>query len=225
MRRIAMLVAPVLMAGCSTLDPEVAQLERFQAAKSRSEWSKIVDEQVSTCRDACARLHAIRGEACLALGMADLAPAAACPPATDERRRLLSCAADEFKKAREASQPGGGALASDALQGIRQGRAQALYCSAELSTVAQGIALADEAQREAQGLGSPQKDLLSGWAALYLARPGAGNDQQRCAQVRRANAFAQSGLIAATDNGMRSRLQRLAQDASGRRATLAGCGG
>lgn len=223
-----LLAALALLAGCQqlgrVLDPDVAQLERYQERRAAGDFRGIVAEPVvAACAadsPACARLQAIRAEACLALAMASRAPGAACPAATGEARAHLACAQAGFAAAMASRAE---RFSRAALEAHRQGRAHAAYCSAELETVTAGVALAREALSLSAGLAPTRRAVIGGAAALYLARPGAGADAVRCARAREASALAEAGLAADPDAEDRAFLTRLASDAAARRATIPGC--
>jgi len=218
----------VLLAACQqvgrVLDPDIAQLERFQEARAAGNLRAIADEPVvAACAagsEACARLNAIRGEACLALAMGARAPGAACPAATPEARADLACAQAGFAAAMASS--AARFTEADKLA-HRQGRAQAAYCRAELETVSAGVPLAREALSLSAGLAPPRRAAIGGSAALYLARPGAGPDAVRCERAREAARLAEAGLAASPEVEERALLIRLAADAAARRATIPGC--
>lgn len=225
---LALAAAVLLAAGCQQVgrvaDPDVAQLERYQAARSEGRLRAIADEPVVACtpdRPACGRLHAIRAEACLGLAMADRAAGAACPAASSAARDDLACAADAYAQAMAAT--GAGFSAADQLA-HRRGRVQALYCRAELDTPARGAAFARDALTLSGPLPPPERDTLGGSAALFLARPGAGADAQRCENAREAARRARAGLAAAQAPEDTALLTRLAADAEARRRTIPGCG-
>jgi hypothetical protein len=218
----------LLLASCQQvgrmLDPDVAQLERYQQARAAGSFRAIADEPVvAACvgdSAACARLQAIRGEACLSLAMAERAPGAACPAASPRARSDLACAQAAFAAA--MASPAGGFTPADALA-HRQGRAQAAYCRAELETVAAGVPHAREALSASSGLAPARRGAIGGSAALYLARPGAGADAVRCERAREAARLAEAGLAANPDVEDRALLTRLVADAAARRATIPGC--
>ncbi|WP_144185628.1 hypothetical protein [Elioraea rosea] len=223
------LAAVVLLAGCQqvgrVLDPDVAQLERYDAARKEGRLRDIANEPVAaSCtaeKQACGRLHAIRAEACLSLALADRAAGAACPAASPSRRADLDCAASEYAAAMASTASG----FTPADQGAhRLGRAQALYCRAELDTVASGVPFARESAQVAAGLPPPKREAIGGSAALFLARPGAGADAVRCERAREAGRLATAGLAANPDAEDRALLSRLASDAATRRASIPGCG-
>ncbi len=230
MRALAALAAALLLlGGCQqvgrVVDPDVAQLERFQAARGEGRLRDIADEPVvASCtpdRPACGRLHAIRAEACLALAMADRAPGAVCPAASSAARDDLGCAADAYAQAMAAT--GAGFSAADRLA-HRRGSVQALYCRAELDPPARGAAFAQRALELSGGLPPPERDTLGGSAALFLARPGAGPDAARCEQALEAARRAREGLGVAQAGDDRALRTRLAADAEARRLSIPGCG-
>jgi hypothetical protein len=194
--RIALLL---LLAACTPmaalLDPPLAQLARWEQASPAA----IAAEPVAcpAGHPACARLHTRRAEACMGLAMAARAPGAACP-GTGEH---LPCAAQSYAAARALTP--GPALAA--------GEAQARLCLAEFlppAEAAQEVSLAAPAIAAAPPGRAP---LLGARAALIAARPGAGNDAQRCAAVR-------AGLRVAPP------ASREARDLALRLATLPDCG-
>lgn len=229
MRRLASLAAALLLvAGCQqvgrVVDPDVAQLERYQAARSEGRLRDIADEPVVACtpdRPACGRLHAIRAEACLALAMGDRAAGAVCPAASSAARDDLTCAAQAYAAAMTAT--GAGFTAADQLA-HRRGRVQALYCRAELDTPARGAGFAREALTLSGPLPQPEREIFAGSAALFLARPGVGSDAQRCENARDAARRARAGLAAAGAPDDHALLTRLAADAEARQRTIPGCG-
>lgn len=227
-RAAGLAAAVALLAACQqlgrVLDPDVAQLERYQARRAAGDLRAIVEEPpVAACAAdslACARLQAIRAEACLALAMASRAPGAACPAATEEARAQLACAQAGFAAAMASR---AWAVAPNDAEAHRQGRAQAAYCRAELETVSAGVAPAREALSLSAGLSPPRRAVIGGAAALYLARPGAGADAVRCERAREASRLAEAGLAAGPEVEDRAFLTRLAADAAARRATIPGC--
>lgn len=224
----ALLALLVLLAACQplgrVLDPEVAQLERYRTWRAAGNLRAIADEPVvETCATdsaPCARLQAMRAEACLALAMAARAPGAACPAATPQARADLACARAGFAAAMASASAG--FSSADALA-HRQGRAQAAYCGAELETVPSGVALAREALSLSAGLPPAGRAAIGGSAALYLARPGAGVDALRCERAREAARLAEAGLDAAPGVEEGVLLARIRADAAARRATIRGC--
>lgn len=160
-------LALVLLAGCApvaaVLDPPLEQLARWEAAPDAA----IVAEAVRCPpgHPACFRLHARRGEACLAQALAARAPGAACPARPDH----LDCAVQGHAAAR--------ALWPDTR--LAAGEAQAALCLAELSG---NRAMAQRAAAAAREAGQP---LLMARAALALARPPAP-PAERCALARAA---------------------------------------
>lgn len=211
------LVLPLLaLAACDLLDAPVAQLDRFEQARREGRLAAIAEEPVPAgCTgEACARLHAIRAEACLALALADRAPGAACPGPSEEVRARLDCAAAGYAAAGPAP-------------AFRAGRAQALLCRAELAAPDEAAALARTARSAAEPAGDARLALLAGRAALLEARGG------DCDAGRAAGRLAAGGLTHAPDavlthapdGAMRAALARLAADAAARRATIPGCGG
>lgn len=229
MMRFPLLALALLLASCQqvgrVVDPDVAQLERFQTARSENRLRDIANEPVvASCtpdKPACGRLNAIRAEACLTLALAERAPGVACPPASSAARDDLACASEGYAAAMAATNAG--FSAADQLA-HRQGRAQALYCRAELGTVSAGVPLAREAADVAAGLPPPRRQAIGGSAALFLARPGAGADAVRCERAREAARAARDGLAANPGAEDRALLTRLATDAEARRATIPGCG-
>lgn len=226
---MALAAAALLAGACQQLgrmvDPDVAQLERYQTARAEGQLRAIADEPVvASCapdRPACGRLHAIRAEACLTLAMADRAPGAVCPAASSAARDDLACAAEAYAAAMAAT--AAGFTAADEVA-HRRGRVQALYCRAEFDTVARGVPFAREAFTLSGPLPVTERATLGGSAALFLARPGAGSDATRCENAREAARRAREGLAAAQAPDDRAALTRLASDAEVRRLSIPGCG-
>lgn len=224
MTRALIPAVALLLAACEpigrVLDPDVAQLARYQEAASRGDHAAIADEPVVPCTagsPACARLHAIRAEACLLRAMAARAPGAFCPAPTAASD--LACADQNYKAALAMAE---GFTAADRAA-HRRGLVQALLCRAESGTVAAGVAPAREALALAAGLAPPEREAMSAAAALFLARPGAGADSARCAHARDALRHARAGLETAPYDATAPLLRRLAADAALRRATIPGC--
>lgn len=67
--RGAGLTLALLLAGCSAIDPETAQLERFKELGSAQRHDLIAGEDVQCAKDGevCRQLHLIKGDACFAL--------------------------------------------------------------------------------------------------------------------------------------------------------------
>ena len=189
----------LLLAGCTPmaamLDPPLAQLARWESAGP-----DVIAAEPVACppgHAACARLHARRAEACMGLAMASRAPGAACPGTAEH----LPCAADSYAAARaHTSSP---ALAA--------GEAQARLCLAEwLPPAEAGRELALAAPAIAA---SPPRRaaVLGARAALIAARPGAGQDSQRCAAALAGLRLAPPG-------------SREAANLARRQASIPGCG-
>jgi len=177
------------------LDPPLAQLARWESASA----AEIAAEPVACPpgHAACARLHTRHAEACMGLAMAGRAPGAACPAA----REHLPCAAQSHAAAR--------ALSPSAV--LAANEAQARLCLAELMAPGGG---AVEAARAAPAIAAapPQRmPLLAARAALIAARPGAGDDSQRCAAALAGLRLAPPG-------------SREAADLARRQASIPGCG-
>lgn len=189
----------LLLAGCAPmaamLDPPLAQLARWEGASP----SDIAAEPVAcpAGHAACARLHARRAEACMGLAMASRAPGAACPAT----RQHLPCAVEAYAAAR--------ALTPNAT--LAAGEAQSRLCLAEWLAPAEA---AQEAALAAPAIAAsppPRAALLGARAALIAARPGAGQDSQRCAATL-------AGLRLAPP------ASREATDLARRQASIPGCG-
>jgi len=177
----------LLLAGCmpvaALLDPPLSQLARWESASPAA----IAAEPVACPpgHAACARLHTRRAEACMGLAMASRAPGAACPAAHEH----LPCAAEAYAAART--------LSSSPV--LAANEAQARLCLAELMPPPAGAA---EAARAAPAIAAapPQRmPLLAARAALIAARPGAGNDSQRCAATLAGLRLAPPGSREAAD--------------------------
>ena len=87
-----------------------------------------------------------------------------------------------------------GSLPPEAKVKIKELHAHALYCLAEnASTIEQGTALVRQSAAQATGLPRPDALFWQAMSQLYLARPGAGSDVQRCAAARSAERSRQCG--------------------------------
>jgi hypothetical protein len=215
--------ALVWCSGCSA--GSTAQLDKYQTWEKTEDFKSIVDTPVVSCSpsdEACGRLHAIHADACLQLAMKDRAPGAACPRSDPEIRNMLDCAATEYSAAQQAA--ASAKFTSDQLAIQSANRAGALYCDAELQdTVSAGAALALEAKLEADKASEPQRQLIGGRAALYLAKPGVGDDPSRCKNANEAERQAAAGLNVAGDAAARSALERLQSDANMRMQQIPNC--
>lgn len=162
------LLLALLLAGCApvaaVLDPPLAQLARWESAPDAAIAAEAV--RCPPGHPACARLHERRAGACMALAMGARAPGAACPAAPDH----LDCAAGGYAAAR--------AIRPDPRLAAMQ--AQALLCLGDLSASREA---AEQAAMAARDAGQP---LLAARAALLLARPGMGDDAERCRIARSA---------------------------------------
>jgi hypothetical protein len=72
------LTLALLVAGCSAIDPETAQLERFKELGSAQRHDVIAGEEVHCAEDGevCRQLHLIKGDACFVLARRNDAAAA-----------------------------------------------------------------------------------------------------------------------------------------------------
>lgn len=193
----------------------VGQLETFKKQDAAGQFDAIANASVSSdCTagsnrsDACPQIYAIHGRACLQMARAESAAPAACPgPAA---QRWLDCASSDLGQA-EASR----SFSPDQLTGIRDNRARALYCSASLRAPQEGQALAQEADRELEGLPATagRKQLAASTAMFAAVRP-AFPAAQRCAAARQALGRAQEGLRLPADPAMTQELQRIAANAT-----------
>jgi hypothetical protein len=210
---------------CGGCGGSTAQLDKYQKWENSGDFKSIADSPMVSCSpsdEACGRLHAIRGDACLELAMKDRAPAAACPAPDAQTRTMLGCAAEEYSAARQASASAQFTSEQLAIQSANRG--EALYCDAELQdTVSAGVGFAREAKLEANNAAEPQRQLIAGRAALYLARPGVADDHSLCGAAKEAEALATSGLQPAGDASTHAALTRLQQDAIMRQKQIPDC--
>lgn len=197
-----MRAAPLLLAlaGCAAVatvaDPPLAQLDRWRGAAPAAIAAEPVVAPCPRDNPACARLHALRAEACMGLAMGARAPGAACPGSPAH----LACAAEGYAAAR----------AMRDAPALAAGEAQARLCLAELSAPAAGAAIAAQALAASRAAPPDRAPALAARAALILARPGAAPDAARCAAAR---------------EGLRHATPRDAADLRARIATIPGCPG
>ncbi|MGE0222935.1 MAG: hypothetical protein AB7F35_26670 [Acetobacteraceae bacterium] len=225
-------IAALSLAACPNDSPivplpgPVAQLQRFQAAAEAGKTAEIADQAVNgdclpggSGSDACPALLAIHGRACLQQAQAEAGPDNACPGPTDTAKRYLECAERDLTRAVTI-----GGLKPDAVGGVQQNRALALYCRATFLPVAQGgpmVSAAEAALREAPDTAATNR--LKAQAALYFAARDAVSKAERCAAVQRAKASAETGLTRNPNPRETEALQRLLAD-SARWGARVGCG-
>lgn len=230
---LALLSAMTLATGCAQVgqlaDPTVAQLDRYQQARAAGRWQAIADEPppaaCSGGAPGCARLYAIHGEAQHHLAFDGRAAEAVCPPpAALPRLEAAAASLARSRAATEASTDGSvDAAAQATLRGLRT---QVLYCLAEnASGLDEGLRRAREADAEAAGLARADALTWQALSRLYLARPGAGSEAQRCQALRSALEAAAQARQAGSSAEQLRLLDRLQHDAGLRRATISGCGG
>jgi hypothetical protein len=205
------------------LNPVVGQLDRYQQARTAGQWQAIADEApVSDCQlvvEGCARLYAIYGEANQHLAFASLAPNAFCPPPAANGR--LYNAAASFSKSEQFADV---SLTPEAKVKLKDLHTQTLYCLAEnASSIEQGTALVLQSAGQAAGLPRPDALFWQALSQLYLARPGAGSDAQRCAAARSAGEAASAARSAGVNSKQSQTLGRVSHDADQLRRLIAGC--
>ncbi|MVV49707.1 hypothetical protein EJA72_15895 [Pseudomonas sp. PB120] len=221
-RRAAPLLLLALV-GCQAVNPGVAQLDRYQQARDAGQWQAIADDApTNKCQpvvEGCARLYGIYGEANQHLAFASLAPNAFCPPPVANGR--LNTAAASFAK---SEQFGDASLSAEAKSRLQNLHAQALYCLAEnASSIEQGTALVRQSAAQAAALPRPDALFWQAMSQLYLARPGAGSDAQRCAAARSASDAARAARSAGVTGEQSQTLGRVSHDAEQLRRLIAGC--
>ncbi len=181
MKPVPMLLA---LAACApiaaVIEPELAQLARFQSAPAEVVALQPVHQPCPAENPACPRLHQLRAEACLALALHARAPGAACPSDAEATRRQLDCAAQSYAAALAGAEP-------PLHPPLQAGLAQALLCRADLSG-ADPAALAQQAASAAAAATPEAAPLLAARAALLLARLGPA--ATRCAAAHRAATLA-----------------------------------
>jgi len=219
---IAAICAAPLVA-CA-LNPVIDQLAAFEKARTAGQWQEIADASPRACQPAesgCARLYAIHAEANQRLAFDSRAVNAVCPgPATSLRLQL---AADGFARGLQLAD---NSLDAADLAKLRELRTQALYCLAEnAATIGEGVAFARQANDQAAALPRAQSLLWRAMAQLYLARPGAAGDSQRCQSAKAAAASASEAQALASDGENSALLARIAHDSALRKASISGCGG
>lgn len=216
-------VCAAALAGC-VANPVVGQLDDFQQARSAGRWQDIAEATPRDCtseNQGCARLYAIHAEANQRLAFDRRADKAVCPPSSTVPQ--LQLAADEFARALKSTDTSLDAAERSKLHELRT---QTLYCLAEnAATISDGVRLANEANSEAAALPRPKSLLWQAMTQLYLARPGAGSDSQRCQSVRTAAARAGEAQALAADSETSALLTRIAHDIAARKASINACGG
>lgn len=217
MKRRSILPFVMTLAACAVLDAPLAQLERWQKQHAQQDFMAIAAEPVvAACSpgtgEACARLHGLKAEACLALAFAARAPGLACPAPGAREAGLLACAADAAQAAEKA--------AGEIQPAWRMIRGQARLCAIENLPPAMAAPEALSLVQELSPLQDDHGALLRGRAALVAARPGAGSNAARCAAARGAQAEASQGLTLQPNHPA---LRRLRDDATARAARIANC--
>lgn len=215
------------LAGCSHiadgLDPVVGQLNRYQQARSAGNWQAITDEApISGCQpvvEGCAKLYAIYGEANQHLAFASLAPNAFCPPPGINGR--LNTAVASYTK---SEQFGDASLAPAGKVSLKNLQAQALYCLAEnASSIEQGKVFVRQSAEVATALSRADALFWQAMSQLYLARPGAGNDAQRCAAAHSADEAARAAQRIGVNSQQSQILDRVSHDADQLHQLIPGC--
>jgi len=214
----------LLLAGCAG---PVPMLERMQKAQSEGrDAANAAESPDSVCPanaadPACARIHAIRGRACLALARAEAAPGAACPPPSATARAHLDCAIESYARAGGASPAG----SADAMN-LSENAARAKYCAAGFRDAAAGVQLLREARGDLDRL-PPQaeRDLLNASVALALAKRATLTAAERCGAAREAARLATRGLEAGAREETARVLRATQEVARQEAATLGACTG
>jgi hypothetical protein len=69
-RATLVLSAALLAAACSTVNPQIGQLETFKREAAARKWQAIADANVTCAPESlgCAQLHQIKADACMSLG-------------------------------------------------------------------------------------------------------------------------------------------------------------
>jgi hypothetical protein len=161
----------------------------------------------------------IYGDANHHLAFASLAPNAFCPPSAANGR--LNNAAASFS---ESEQYDDVSLTPEAKVKLMELHAQALYCLAEnASSLEQGTALVRQIAEQVEGFPRPDALFWQAMSQLYLARPGADSDAQRCAAARSAGEAASAARSAGVNSGQSQTLGRVSHDADQQRRMIAGC--
>ncbi len=211
------------LTGC-VVTPVVDQLDDFQKGRAAGRWQEIADATPRDCKaeeNGCARLYAIHAEANHRLAFDGRANKAVCPPSSTVPQ--LRLAADEFARSLKTADSSLDAAERSKLHELRT---HALYCLAEnAATIGDGVRLANAANSEAAALPRPKALLWQAMTQLYLARPGAGNDSQRCQSVKAAAARASEAQALAADSESSALLVRIARDSASLKASINDCGG
>jgi hypothetical protein len=217
----------LLLAACAAVSGPTAQLERMTAAQAAGrDAANAAEVPDGDCAskpqdDACLRIQAIRGRACLALARAEAAPGAACPPPTAAARRNLDCAVDAYAKARGAAPAG----SVDAVN-VAENTARAQYCASGFKPPAEGLAMLREARTGLGTLpGNAERDLLGASAALAVAQRPALSGEERCAAARDAARLAARALGASPPPGIADASNATRNAARQEAAGLASCTG
>ena len=104
-------------------------------------------------------------------------------------------------------------------------RIQALYCLAESAdSIQEGVELARQVESEASGLEQADALLWRASAELYLARPGAGSDADRCGAAKQAAQAADQARQMTSEAEKVKLLARISHDSGIRQASIPGCG-
>ena len=218
--RLCLLPLLLLLTACPG---PVAQLERLQADEQGGRFAAIeaatVDSDCTSAdaSEACPRIAAIRGRACLQLARDATAPGAACP-GTAQRSRM-DCAAASYA----------GALRSTAFPEVQrqeflESRARALYCGATYRGAAEGVPLA-RAAIEALSLlpPEPRRDQLAAAASLNIAGRETLFDAERCERAKDARRLARRGLAATPGADLAGALRAAIRNADDETRRITGC--
>jgi hypothetical protein len=227
----------LLLTGCETGSdlqtvPEVRALQKLQTLQTQQQYSTIAEQPVpGACASpdpgsvACAKIYAIRAQACLLMAQKSAGPDSACPESTPDTRRWIDCAVDGYRKAGGASQN------ADELNNLLTNKAHALYCSARLhapdEAVQARVARAQQAESTLQNApATAQNAMIRASSALFIAQQTTLTPDERCSAARRARQSANQGLSAPSpDNKWRNALVGSANAARQEAALIAGCTG
>ena len=196
-----LLVMILATPGCTVLNPDLAQLERFkdwQDERAPEAYRRIIAERSDVNADcvrngeACAQRRLIVGHACYALAESGTG---------DDRRELYDCAVTELSRGLETLQPRTEAVTSEAYRTYSRALLASLHGRLQFTrTAAEGQTYIARLQTQAQAYRTAYPEDWRGWLYSGLAAVQRGNNalnanqrQAGCAALREARADLETG--------------------------------